>query len=88
MKQDVISEKLGRLDERLKEIKDGDNGDLPSLIKKVDRINGAVRSNTIWRTVTVSFGGAWLVILTGMIVYLLTNNPQILSKIWHAFCGG
>ncbi|KKN72877.1 hypothetical protein LCGC14_0405810 [marine sediment metagenome] len=70
MKQPERDELLIRIDERLKTLKDGDEGDIPEIKERLKQLNGAVKTNTIWRRVTVSIGGTGLVVIIGWLLRL------------------
>jgi len=69
MKVQERDELLIRIDERVRALKDGDEGDVPEIIKHLKQLNGNVRTNTVWRRVIVGIGGSWLTAIT----YCLIN---------------
>ena len=68
---------MGVLEERskshLRELRD-QNGHLEKLNDKLEKQNGNIKANTIWRRVTIGFGGSWLTFLTYGIVKLFTGG--------------
>ncbi len=58
-------ELLIRVDERLKALKDGDEGAVPEVIERLTRLNGRVAKNSTFRKVGTWVGGIlFLVIIT------------------------
>lgn len=63
-------ELLIRMDERLKALKDKDKGDIPEIKQQLKELNGCVKTNTIWRKVTIGIGGPSILAIIGILLKL------------------
>lgn len=66
-----MGELLVRIDERVKALKDGDEGDIPQIVKHLEMLNNQVTKNTIFRvTLLRVFTGIGSALAVGGLTFL------------------
>ena len=70
----LVDENLDGMDERLKALKDGDEGAIPEMVRELKVLNGKVRKNTSDIKWIKGIGGAIGTILATLIAVFRNTN--------------